>query len=81
MDRMGTSGRYEPEWPPEHVWREVDQAARVWDKLQARGRELHFELEDAGRMRIEIRDLDGNLLRSVAPSEALAIASGSWPSA
>ena len=37
MDRMGTSGRYEPEWPPEHVWREVDQAARVWDKLQARG--------------------------------------------
>jgi hypothetical protein len=67
-----------PEWPPASVWREVDAAAQVWDELQAHGRELHFVLdEDSGRLAIEMRDLDGNLLSTVSPAEALAIASGS----
>jgi hypothetical protein len=80
MDRMENTGRYEPEWPPDHVWCEVDEAALVWGKLQTRGRELHFDLDDeSGALKIEIHDLEGNLLRTMAPSEALAIASGSWP--
>jgi hypothetical protein len=66
-----------PEWPPESVWREVDEAAQVWDDLQARGRELHFELdEDTGRLNIEIRDLEGKTVGPVSPIEAVAIASG-----
>ena len=67
-----------PEWPPESVWREVDEAARVWEDLHAHGRELHFELdEEDGRLTIEMRDLVGNAVRTVSPSEALLIASGS----
>ena len=66
-----------PGWPPESVWREVDEAARVWEDLHAHGRELHFELdEESGRLAIEMRDLDGNALSMVSPSDVLSIASG-----
>ena len=42
-----------------------------------RGRELHFEPNPAtGRVVIQVRDLDGRVLRTVTPSEALSIASG-----
>jgi hypothetical protein len=65
-------------WPPPSVWREVDDAARVWERLRAQGRELHFQTEGAtGRLTIQLRDLDGNVLRALAPGEALAIISGS----
>jgi hypothetical protein len=49
----------------------------MWSDLRADGRELHFELdEESGRFAIEMRDLAGNVLTSVSPSEVLAIASG-----
>jgi FlaG protein len=67
-----------PEWPPPSVWREVDHASRVWESLRAQGRELHFEHDEkSGRVVIQVRDLDGNVLRTVPPSEAVSIASGS----
>jgi hypothetical protein len=65
-----------PEWPPDDVWREVDMAARTWKQLHARGFELHFDLEaGAGGLVIQLRDLDGHVLRDVAPSEAVRMAS------
>lgn len=66
------------ESPPPSVLRDVDRASRVWERLHAEGRELHFEhSEQSGRLVIQIRALDGTVLRAVAPSEALSIASGS----
>jgi len=50
-------------------------AQRAVADMRARGRELHFEMTD-GRLRIEMRDLDGNVLREIPGREALEIASG-----
>jgi hypothetical protein len=43
--------------------------------LYERGRELHFDMAE-GRLRIELRDLDGNVLKTIPPSAALEIAGG-----
>jgi hypothetical protein len=47
----------------------------MWDELHARGYELHFELNDQGAAVMTLRDLDGRILRSIAASEAVEIAS------
>jgi hypothetical protein len=64
-----------PSSPPPEVREEVLAAQRVVHDLYKRGRELHFELTD-GRLRIELRDLDGNVLRTIPPFQALEIAGG-----
>lgn len=64
-----------PASPPARLRHEMLAAQRAVDDMRARGRELHFEMTD-GRLRIEMRDLDGNVLREIPPTEALAIASG-----
>jgi hypothetical protein len=65
------------DWPPPEVWREVDNAGRAWEALRAQGRELHFEPNtETGRVVITVRDLDGNVLRTVPAEDAIAIASG-----
>jgi hypothetical protein len=80
MESAEFTSPHPPEWPPESVWREVDDAAQVWEDLHADGRELHFDLDpDSGRLTIEMRDLEGNVMTAVSPSEALSIASGSTP--
>ena len=80
MDRTEFTSPRPPEWPPESVWREVDDAAGVWEDLHADGRELHFALDpQSGRLTIEMRDLEGNVITAVSPSEALSIAAGSAP--
>jgi hypothetical protein len=51
MDRTEFTSPCPPEWPPESVWREVDEAAQVWEDLHANGRELHFDLDpQSGRL-------------------------------
>lgn len=62
--------------PPE-VRAEMHAAARAADRLREMGRQLHFERdEESGRIRIEVRDLDGNVLRRVPPGEVFDFASG-----
>jgi hypothetical protein len=64
-------------YPPLGVWREVDAAGRRADELREEGREVHFELdEQTGRLVIQLRELDGGVLRELAPSDAVAIAGG-----
>ena len=46
-----------------------------WASLRAQGRELHFEPTRKPAAVIQVRDLDGRVLGTVAPSEALSIAS------
>lgn len=67
----------ELEGPPPELRAEMDAAARRWEDLQAMNRELHFrEDPESGRIVVDVRDLDGRLIRTVPPSAALNIAAG-----
>lgn len=57
------------------IWRDIENAAQVWEELRARGCELDFELDAEGGAVVALRDLDGRFLRKVSPSEAVEIAS------
>ena len=66
-----------PSVPPEDLHAEMDRAAQRVDELKAQGRELHFAYDkSAGRVQVQVRDLDGNVIRTIPPSKALAVASG-----
>jgi flagellar protein FlaG len=55
----------------------VDRAAERVDELRAQGRELHFSHDDTtNRVIIEVRDLDGNVIKTIPPAKALDIMSG-----
>jgi flagellar protein FlaG len=63
--------------PPADVSEQVGAAAAVADELRASNRELHFSKDTTtGRIVVEVRDLDGNVLKTIPPSKALAIMSG-----
>ena len=63
--------------PPPEVTVEISNAAKRVDELRAQKRELRFERDDkTGRIRVEVRDLDGNVLRVIPASMALEIARG-----
>ena len=65
-----------PAEPPPEALREVDRAAARADELWRDKRELHFEMdEDSGRVLVQVRDLDGRVIRTVSPSEALDVMS------
>ena len=66
-----------PAAPPADVRDEVDAAAQRAADLAAAGRELHFTHDAVtGRVVVQVRALDGRVLRTIAPSQALAIMSG-----
>jgi flagellar protein FlaG len=67
-----------PATPPPDLLEQVTTAARVAEELRAMGRELHFEPPTApgGRVGVQVRDLEGNVIRTVTPAEALEIATG-----
>lgn len=66
-----------PASPPSEVLDAMQAASRAYQALRAQGRELHFAKNaDTGRMTIEVRDLDGNLLRSIPPSRLLDVVTG-----
>jgi flagellar protein FlaG len=66
-----------PSVPPREVLDAMDAASRAYQALRAQGRELRFAQDaDTGRMTIEVRDLDGNLLRMIPPSKLLDVATG-----
>ena len=68
-----------PASPPPEVLEAMDAAGRVARELHEQGRELRFTPPaegEHGRVRVEVRDLDGNVLRTIPPSELLDIATG-----
>jgi flagellar protein FlaG len=65
-----------PASPPEQVLEEMHAASKVADTLHAQGRELHFEPNGEGRVVVQVRDLDGNVIRTIPSAEALAVAGG-----
>lgn len=68
-----------PASPPDEVLDQIGAAAQAYEDLRARGRELRFSTSDrSGQLVIEVRDLDGRVLQRIPPTEALAVASGSF---
>ena len=65
-----------PASPPEHLLAEMYDASKVADTLRAQQRELHFETVGSGRVVVEVRDLDGNVIRTIPPAGALDVAAG-----
>jgi hypothetical protein len=65
-----------PASPPPAVLEDMHAAARVAEQLRAQKRELHFETTGNGRVIVQVRDLDGNVIRTIPPARALEIASG-----
>ena len=63
--------------PTEDVRRQVDRAAEIVQQLHESNRELHFSTDDkTGRVVIPVRDLDGNVIKTIPPSRALDVMSG-----
>jgi hypothetical protein len=66
-----------PASPPPDVLAEVDAASERASQLAAANRELHFRRdEQTGRTIIEVRTLDGEVLRTIPPSRMLDVMSG-----
>ena len=67
-----------PASPPESVMRDVEAAARRAEWMREHGHELRFEIDRSvpTGIRIEVRDLDGRVIRQVPLMEGLAIATG-----
>src|SRR5687768_4330731 len=62
-----------PASPPEDLLAEVHAASRRAADLAAQNRELHFEVDEpSGRVVIEVRTLDGDVIKTIPPSRALA---------
>ena len=55
----------------------VDRAAERVQELREGNRELHFSMDKTtNRVVIEVRDLDGNVLKTIPPAHALDVMSG-----
>jgi hypothetical protein len=66
-----------PASPPPEVLAEVDAAWERAAQLAAQNRELHFTRDEvSGRTIIEVRTLDGEVLRTIPPSKMLDAMSG-----
>ena len=65
-----------PASPPNEVLEQMHEAGRVAAELRSQQRELHFEPTDSGRVIVQVRDLDGNVIRTIPPARALEIAAG-----
>lgn len=78
---LATHRRGVREVPP-HVWDEVDRAAQVAADLEAANRAVRFrEPEGGGRVRAELVDDDGTVLRPLSLGEVITIGNTDPPSA
>jgi flagellar protein FlaG len=63
--------------PPPEVLDAVGAAAERAAELRSQNRELHFHMDEAsGRVIVQVRDLDGHVIRTIPPSQALEVMSG-----
>ncbi len=71
------AGRAIPAAPPSEVLDAIGVAARAYDRLQASGRQVHFDLNgDAGKLTVQVQDLERNRLGTLSFAKLLDIASG-----
>ena len=60
---------------PVTVLEEMEAASRMFHALHAQGHELRFE-QDAGRVRAELRTVEGDVVRPVSLREAIDVTGG-----
>lgn len=66
-----------PPSPPPELLDEVAAARDRAAELAAGNRELHFSTDqETGRVIVQVRDLQGNVIRTIPPSHALHVMSG-----
>jgi hypothetical protein len=65
-----------PASPPDSVLEDMFAASKVADTLHEQGRELHFQAVGDGRVVVQVRDLDGNVIRTIPAGKALDVAAG-----
>jgi FlaG protein len=66
-----------PPSPPPEVLDEVARARDRAAELAADNRELHFSTDEkSGRVIVQVRDLEGNVIRTIPPSDALMVMAG-----
>jgi flagellar protein FlaG len=66
-----------PASPPPEVQAQVTEALQRAHDLFASNRELHFAKDpETGRIVVQVRDLEGNVVRTIPPSEALEVMTG-----
>ena len=66
-----------PAAPPVEVRDAIGAAAARAAELRAENRELHFQKDPtSGRVIVQVRDLAGNVIRTIPPSRALDIMAG-----
>ena len=64
-----------PSAPPPAVLEAISAAAGAYDRLAANGVRLHFHLDDAaGRVTVQVFDLQGSVVGNLRPSQALDLA-------
>lgn len=63
--------------PPRDALAEVDRAFERVSELAAQNRELHFSRdEDSGRIIVQVRDMEGHVVRTIPSTEALDVLAG-----
>jgi flagellar protein FlaG len=79
-DAVGVDVAGVPPSPPPEVMGAVAAAADHAEWLRRHDREIRFHVDDATRrVQVEVRDLNGRLIREIPPSEALdSIARGPY---
>jgi len=66
-----------PPSPPSAVLDEIGAAADRAEELAIVNRQLHFSKDEAsGRVIIEVRDFEGNVIRTIPPSEVFDVLAG-----
>ncbi len=66
-----------PASPPPEVQAQVSEALQRAHDLFSENRELHFAKDpETDRIVVQVRDLEGNVVRTVPPSEALEVMTG-----
>jgi hypothetical protein len=77
VEETGTIVGDVPPAPTPEARELVAKAAEVVEQMRKNNRELHFSHdEDSNRVVIQVRDLDGKVLKTIPPSQALNVMAG-----
>ena len=77
VDETGTIVGDVPPAPTPEARELVAKAAEVVEMLHQNNRELHFSRdEEQNRIVIQVRDLEGNVIKTIPPSAAMSIMAG-----
>ena len=66
-----------PSAPPPEVLAQIETAGKTYEALQAEGYEVHYSQNpDTRRVTAELRNSEGDVVKTLTPSEAIALAAG-----